>query len=87
MTLLTIAKEVLQDIGLEVPSTIFGNSNETAVRILQAINRSGRDIVRKGDWTVLENEHTFSTVASTASDTGAMTGGSTIVAASELVPC
>lgn len=66
MSLLSVAQAVAEEVGLTAPSTVVGNSDKTAKLLLRLINRSGRQLAKK-NWTILQNESTFNTVASTAS--------------------
>lgn len=67
MTLLSICQEALEEIGeTEVPDSIVGNENQTAVQMLALANREGRSLSRACEWSVLRAEHTFATVASQA---------------------
>lgn len=66
-TLLQIAQDVTDEIGLERVSTVVGNTNDTARRILQAAQRTGKMLAKTHYWTVLQTEHTFQTASSTAS--------------------
>ncbi|MCG8435495.1 MAG: hypothetical protein MJA83_15850 [Gammaproteobacteria bacterium] len=65
MTLLKICQNVAEESGFAKPSTIVSNTDKVAVRLFRAANRAGR-VLAKLNWTVLQDEHTFSTVASTA---------------------
>ena len=66
MSLLTVAQTVAEEVGLPSPSAVIGNSSKQVKQLLRLINRSGKSLAKK-NWTVLQKEHTFSTVASTAS--------------------
>lgn len=66
MSLLTVAQAVAEEVGLPSPSAIIGSTDKTAKQLLRLINRSGKRMAKK-NWAVLQKEHTFSTVASTAS--------------------
>src|SRR5690606_9156471 len=63
---LTLCSNVAREAGYSAPATIVGNNNRIAVRLLAAAQKAGKVLAKK-DWTVLQLEHTFSTVASTAS--------------------
>jgi hypothetical protein len=64
MTLLSICQDTLKEIGeVEVPATIIGNSNRTAVDILALAQREGEELSRRYLWEEILTEHTFSTVA------------------------
>lgn len=66
MSLLTVAQAVAEEIGVPSPSTVVGNSDKDAKRLLRILNRAGR-ILAKKNWTILQLEHTFSTSNGTAS--------------------
>lgn len=66
MSLLSIAQAVAGDCGFTVPSTIIGNSDDTARMLLSLANKAGKSLARK-PWQALQKEYTFATVASTAS--------------------
>lgn len=61
MSLLTIVQAVARDTGFSPPSTVVGSSNETAVRILRALTKSGRQMLRDFEWEALINEATVTT--------------------------
>lgn len=62
MTLLTICQHVADDVGVERPETIIGNPERTAKRLLRAATRECQ-FLAKQDWSVLQREHEFQTVA------------------------
>jgi hypothetical protein len=66
MSLLTICQAVAGDCGFAVPSTIVGNSDDTAAMLLRLINKAGKSLAKRA-WQALQKEYTFSTVASTPS--------------------
>lgn len=67
-TLLQMSQDVTDEIGVERPSTIIGNTgNDTAKRLLQVAQRTGKELSKTHYWTVLQTEHTFNTASSTAS--------------------
>lgn len=67
MTLLTICQDALKEIGgFNVPETIVGNTDPTAVQLLALANRSGRELALDYKWEVLLETHTFSTADGTA---------------------
>lgn len=61
-TLLQTAQNVASSIGIQVPSTLVGSSDDTDRRILQAIREAGRALARR-DWVRLTYSHTFSTAS------------------------
>jgi len=65
MTLLTIVQTTLRELpGVEVPATIVGNENETAVLALALVNRTMLELARRYDWDQLTIRYTITTVAS-----------------------
>lgn len=68
VSLLSICQGALREIGeFEVPASIVGNANLTAVQMLALAQREGRELSRRFNWQALVKEHTFTTTASTAS--------------------
>lgn len=66
MSLLTVAQAVAEEVGLPAPASIVGSSNKTAKQLYRLINRAGKRLAKR-NWTILQTEYTFPTVASTAS--------------------
>lgn len=65
MTLLTICQDAIEEIGeYEKPSTIVGNQNATARRLLALANREGQALSKRASWQCLLKEHTITTTAS-----------------------
>lgn len=67
MTLLTICQDIAEESKVKVPSTIIGNTELEAVRLLGAMVDTADDLLRRVDWQELHAEASISTVASTAS--------------------
>lgn len=63
MSLLTICRNAANEIGFTAPSTIIGNTDDTAVRLLRAANRTGSTLVKK-PFHQLIKPYTFTTMAS-----------------------
>lgn len=65
MSLLSICQDVARDLALTVPSTIVGNTDETASRLLAASQLAGESLARKpqGGWISMIREFDFSTSA------------------------
>lgn len=59
MTLLSICQDVAAEAGVQVPSTIVGNTDGTAVRLLALANREGKRQAKRANWSFLHQEHTF----------------------------
>jgi len=67
MSLLTIATNALNEIGgFDVPGSFYGSTNATASQIVALCNREGKTLEKEIRWAELVTEHTFVTVASTA---------------------
>lgn len=67
MTVLAICQNALREIsGFDVPNTIVGNQNETAVTALAVLRREGMRL-RKFNWDALIVEGVLNTVAGQAS--------------------
>ncbi len=68
MSLLTIVQCATDIIGLPRPTSVVTNTDQTVRTLFALVNREGQNLARLrntwgGGWTVLEKEHTFSTVA------------------------
>jgi hypothetical protein len=66
MTLLTIAQSILKETkDSSIPTIIIGNTQDSAVQVLQALKVSIVEVSRSYDWQQLQKEKTFTAVAST----------------------
>jgi hypothetical protein len=65
MTLLSICQQVADDLGLSVPSSIVGNTDQTATRLLAQAQKAGQSLARKpqGGWVSMIREFDFTTAA------------------------
>ncbi|MGR8921006.1 MAG: phage adaptor protein [Gammaproteobacteria bacterium] len=63
-TILTAVQSVAEELGLEKPASLVGNTGATARRFLRAANAAGRHL-RTRDWRALTFEHTFTTSSGT----------------------
>lgn len=52
-SLLTLCTEVAEDIGVFVPTAVYGQSDETARRLKSAATREGDFLLRHNEWQVL----------------------------------
>ena len=67
MSLLSICKSGLCEIReFNVPSSIVGNTDPSAVQLLALANRAGRSLALDHKWQRLLATHSFATFASTA---------------------
>lgn len=53
MTLLTICQDAAREIGIDVPSTIVGNTDPDAARLLRYAKKVGYALFKKYDWQEL----------------------------------
>lgn len=65
-TLLSMCVAVARDVGISVPSTIVGNTEKTAVRLLRQATKAARRIYKDCGWTILQREYTFTVTSGTA---------------------
>jgi hypothetical protein len=66
MSLLTVCQSAVKASGFAVPSTIIGNSDNTAAMLLALVNKAGKQRA-KYPWQALQMEYTFNLVNGTAS--------------------
>lgn len=59
MSVLSIAKEVARNVGLEDPTQVFGSTDPNSVKVGQFINETGQELARRGDWAALEKVTTI----------------------------
>lgn len=59
MSLLTICQNAADEIGISQPSTIVGNTDSEARKLLRYSNRVGTRLMKKVPWGVLRAEETF----------------------------
>ena len=64
MTVLSMAQDICRAAPVEVPSSIIGNTDDTARLLQVSLNDAGRSLARRHDWVEMVKEHTFTTVAS-----------------------
>lgn len=63
MSALTLAQDVVSEIGLPTISSLVGSTNSTAKRILSYINEIGQDLRSSAQWSELFKEHTITLVS------------------------
>jgi hypothetical protein len=59
--MLTLVTQVTAELGIPIPATVAGNSNQDVVQILALMNASGYELLRKSDWQALTKVYNFST--------------------------
>lgn len=62
-SLLVIAQDAADQIGLARPSTVIGNTADEVAQIIRFANQEGIELAGRGPWQVLTKEQTFTTVA------------------------
>ena len=64
MTLLTICTNVADEVNIDRPTSVIGNPQTTAQRLLRYANRAGVSLMKAYPWQALRKEVTFTSVAS-----------------------
>ncbi len=59
MTLLSIAQNACNNLGVNVPTSIIGNTDPAATRLFQMARREGANLSTRANWTALITEHVF----------------------------
>lgn len=59
MTALTIIQSACAQIGLTVPSVVFGSTDQQVIQLRSLLNEEGRSSSRAGQWPRLTKQHTF----------------------------
>lgn len=68
--MLTIIQNAQKRMGLDVSTSVAGNSDDTTVKLLALLNQAGEELAQEYPWQALQREATFTTVA--AETQGAM---------------
>lgn len=80
--LLAMVQQACDEMGIARPSSIFGNTDNTARQLLALAQREGQEVStaasRNGGWDELRGEYTFNT-AGVSGFTGNITSGSPII--------
>jgi hypothetical protein len=63
MTLLTICQDAANEIGVPSPNAVIGSTDTTAIQLLAAANREGKNLVTGYDWEVLVKEENHTAIA------------------------
>lgn len=72
-TVLQIVRDVCNEIGIVAPNTAVGSTDLQVIQITALINREGKELAGRGQWTELVREQTFTSLA--AEDQGVIAGG------------
>ena len=63
MSTLTIIREVCKRVGLPVPNTATGSTDPQVNQLLAILNEEGQELAQRHAWQALNQEATFTTVA------------------------
>lgn len=63
MTLLTIAQNVADEVGVDQPTVVAGSPDPTAQKLLRYINKTGTGLMKKLAWQVLRKERAFTSIS------------------------
>lgn len=63
MTLLVIIQDAANEVGVDAPDTVIGNTDPNVVRLLALSNRGGKALARRYPWQELTKEFTHTTLA------------------------
>lgn len=63
MSLLTTIIQVCRRIGIAAPTTVSGSSDPQIIQLMALANEEGQDLSSRYPWQNLQNESTFTTVA------------------------
>jgi hypothetical protein len=74
MTLLTICRDVADELNLPRPATVVGNADTNAQKMLRYANKVGTALMRDVPWQALRSEQTFTSLAS-ETQTGILPAG------------
>jgi|SRR5581483_9525653 len=74
MSLLSICQQVANDLALSAPTSIVGNSDETATRLLAQAQAAGESLARKpaNGWVAMIAEYDFQTAATASNIAGSI---------------
>jgi hypothetical protein len=76
-TLLQLVQQATAELGVPIPATVVGNTNQDVTQILALMNASGYELLRKADWRQLTKTYTFFT--SFVTTTGTIASGSQVI--------
>lgn len=71
MSLLTLAQNAADRIGISRPTSVVGSTDQQSLRLLGYAQQEGKDLARKYPWQILTKEQTFTSTA-TAEQTSAL---------------
>lgn len=63
MSLLTIVQDAMVEVGLSRPAYAIASTDPGVVAMIALVNQTGKQLMRRYEWTALQTEKTFTTVA------------------------
>lgn len=63
MTALSIVQNACGEMALPIPSVLFSSTNDLDIQLRNILNREVKELARRAEWTKLQTETTFTTVA------------------------
>lgn len=78
MTLLEIIQSVCDELGLDAPTTVVGNTQKLTRQLLALSNRSGDEIYQANGWTALQKERIVN-IATPINTVGDVTASSDLI--------
>lgn len=63
MSLLTLTQQVCRRIGINAPAGVSASSDPQIIQLMALANEEGQDLATRYPWQALQNESTFTTVA------------------------
>lgn len=63
MTLLSAAQTVASEVGFPQPTSIVSNTDATAIQLFTLLNRVGKEIAQRYEWSSLTKQTSFTTLA------------------------
>jgi len=67
MSFLTIIQNASDRLGITRPTTAVASTDQQVLQLVGLAQEEGKDLAKRNAWQALQTEHTFPTVASTAS--------------------
>ena len=74
-SMLTLVTQVTAELGVPVPVSVAGNTNQDVVQILALLNASGYELLRKADWQALTKTYQITTSYLTTTGTWGTSSG------------
>ena len=59
MSLLSVVQALAKNVGMQVPSSVYGSSDRRWIEALEMANEAGRELARRVDWSALAGTTTL----------------------------